>query len=221
MFASSRWLRPRDGQVTVICVNGNESPGWQDEKISARTDGSRIRRGGDRPARRRGSATRAGGEGPRLCRSAGRGRGEHRLQRVPGGPSLLGLRVSDVLLAVQKAAKRAKRQRLVLCGRRDAALVASSRRRSSRRCSQWRRRNCVSASCRSSTRTARPINAASILPGLLRDFGDVADLLGELARRKVLIAAGVGKLERKRTTVQIAEGRFSEDPRVLTEWLPQ
>ena len=40
------------------------------------------------------------------------------------GKSLLGMRVTDVLVAVRKIVDQGKGRRVVLCGRRDAALVA-------------------------------------------------------------------------------------------------
>ena len=45
---------------------------------------------------------------------------------VPPGPgkSLLGMRVTDVLEAVARVRRKAQPERLVLCGRRDSALVA-------------------------------------------------------------------------------------------------
>ena len=81
---------------------------------------------------------------------------------------------------------------MIVCGRRDAALVA-----------------CLAAAvepaidrvaCEEMVLSFRslfsaegfPINAASILPGLLQKFGDVADVLAQIAPRKVLVAAGVG-----------------------------
>jgi hypothetical protein len=63
----------------------------------------------------------------------------------------------------------------------------------------------------------RPINAASILPGLLRDFGDVADVLAEVAPRRMLLAAGVGELPRRIRSATIAAERFSKNGRALTE----
>ena len=48
----------------------------------------------------------------------------------------------------------------------------------------------------------RPTNAASILPGLLRDFGDVAEILTEIAPRKVLVSAGVMVLRRSRPDLE-------------------
>ena len=106
------------------------------------------------------------------------------------GKSLLGMRVTDVLAAVRKLVARLKPKRVVLCGRRDAALVA-----------------CLAAAVEPAidcvavedmlpsfhslfSAEGRPINAASILPGLLERFGDVADVLALVAPRKVLVAAG-------------------------------
>jgi hypothetical protein len=65
----------------------------------------------------------------------------------------------------------------------------------------------------------RPINSASILPGLLRDFGDVTDVLAAIAPRPVLVAAGVGESSGSHRSLKTAEGRFTADARLLTDWL--
>ena len=63
------------------------------------------------------------------------------------------------------------------------------------------------------------INAASILPGMLRDFGDMADVLARIAPRRVLIAAGVGKNTRNLASVRLVKGRYTQEIRLLTDWL--
>jgi hypothetical protein len=64
-----------------------------------------------------------------------------------------------------------------------------------------------------------PINAASILPGLLQKFGDVPDVLAQVARRKILVAAGVGGGAAGIPGVTTVAGRFSAEPRVLIDWI--
>ena len=61
------------------------------------------------------------------------------------------------------------------------------------------------------------INAASILPGLLRDFGNVVDVLDQIAPRRVLVAAGVYEMARSPRSVQLTGEKFTKAPRVLTE----
>ena len=95
------------------------------------------------------------------------------------GKSLVGMHVTDVIEAVQKVKARWKPDRIVVCGRRDAALVA-----------------CLAAAVEPSiTHVAveemllsfrslfsahgTPINAASVLPGLL---GALATLRRSLIR---------------------------------------
>ena len=135
------------------------------------------------------------------------------------GKSLVGMRVSDVLLAVHRLVARTKPKRVVLCGRRDAALTA-----------------CLAAAVEPAidcvavedllpsfrllfSADGHPINAASILPGLLQRFGDVADVIAQVVPRKVLVAARGGEITRRMPNVQIVARRFSSDPRVLTDWI--
>ena len=47
----------------------------------------------------------------------------------------------------------------------------------------------------------RPINAASILPSLLKEFGDVDQILASIGPRRMLSAAGLGKLARPLPTL--------------------
>src|SRR5262249_6675570 len=135
------------------------------------------------------------------------------------GKTLLGMRVSDVVAAVKKLSAEQKSSRVVLCGRRDAALVA-----------------CFAAAVDPAiTHVAlqempltyrlffdpagRPINAASIVPNLLRDFGDIGDALTEIAPRKVLVAAGLGKTATRSASVEFRERGFTEAASVLIDWL--
>jgi len=135
------------------------------------------------------------------------------------GKSLLGMRVSDVLAAVRNLRDRWWPRRIVVCGRCDAALVA-----------------CLSAAVEPSiTHVAAeemrlgfrplfqgpgtPVNAASILPGLLERFGDVPEVLAQIAPRKILIAAGVDDGARAASAVHSVPERFTGDPRRFTDWL--
>jgi cephalosporin-C deacetylase-like acetyl esterase len=136
------------------------------------------------------------------------------------GKSLVGMRVTDVLAAVRQALGRRTARRVVVCGRRDSALVA-----------------CLAAAIEPSiTHVATEelrlsfralfqapggaaINAASILPGLLERFGDVSEVLAEVAPRKILIAAGVGQDSRAMPGARTVRERFTVAPQVLTAWL--
>jgi hypothetical protein len=48
----------------------------------------------------------------------------------------------------------------------------------------------------------RPINAASLLPRMLRDFGDIADVVAALAPRPVLMAVPVAEPNQKMNSVR-------------------
>ncbi len=64
-----------------------------------------------------------------------------------------------------------------------------------------------------------PINAASILPGLLQKFGDVAEILAQIAPRKVLIASRIGESPGPAQHVRLTAARFTAEPQRLMEWL--
>ncbi|HEY7423972.1 MAG TPA: acetylxylan esterase [Gemmataceae bacterium] len=135
------------------------------------------------------------------------------------GKSLLGMRVADVLKAVAKVRADVKPARLVLCGRRDAALVV-----------------CFAAAVDPTIQAVageqmplsywplfgaegQAINAASILPRMLRDFGDLAAVLTAIAPRKVLAAAATGKPDQLVANLDQTDKRFSADAGVLLDWL--
>ena len=156
----------------------------------------------------------------RLRRPAGRRGGEHRLQRLPGGQVAAG----DA--CHRRAGRRAEAARAE--GSRGAWSCAAGAMRPwspawpprwSRRSRTWRPRRCCSASGRCFTARGTPINAASILPGLLERFGDVPDVLAEIAPRKILIAAGVDEGPRTSPSARTVRGRFTGDPRLFTDWL--
>jgi dienelactone hydrolase len=212
---------PGAKSTTLVLVNGNESRDWRDEKQFLET--MRL--------------------AYRIAIVDPRGVGQQRLElSVTGhdyadplvgveenvaynaflvGKTLLGMRVTDVLAAVAQVGSTAKSATIVLCGRRDAALVA-----------------CLAAAVESTIgRVAleelrlsylpffavegQPINAASILPGLLRDYGDIPDVLTQIVPRKVLIAAGVGEFPRNLRGVETIQGRFTSAPQKLLDWLQQ
>jgi hypothetical protein len=204
----------------VICVNGNEAPDWREQ-------------------RRFLVALEEAGHALAVVDPRGVGTLRPRLE-VPGhaytdplsgveenlaynaflvGQSLLGLRVADSLAAVRQVAARTRAPRVVLCGRRDAALVA---------CFAAAVEPAVhSVATEEMRRSFLPmfaadgdaINAASILPGLLHDFGDLPDILAHIAPRRVLVAAGSGENIPVDPCVKVTAGRFTSDPRVLTDWL--
>jgi hypothetical protein len=135
------------------------------------------------------------------------------------GKSLIGMRVTDVQAAVQKLTTQAKPSRIVLCGRRDAALVA-----------------CLTAAIEPSVThvamermpltyrwyfdpVGRPINAASVIPFFLRDYGDIDDVLTAITPRQMLSSGGLGQTAQRMPTLHQTERLITEDPSVLTDWL--
>jgi hypothetical protein len=64
-----------------------------------------------------------------------------------------------------------------------------------------------------------PINAASILPGILERFGDIDDILAQIAPRRTFIAAGVDERYRGMPYVTVARELFTKDARLLVDWL--
>ncbi len=109
------------------------------------------------------------------------------------GKSLPGMRVADVLKAFRNGSRRqGKPRRVIVYGRRDAALVACLAAAVDPMIDQVACEEMVLSFRSLFSAEGFPINAASILPGLLQKFGDVADVLAQVAPRKVLVASGAG-----------------------------
>src|SRR5262249_16286479 len=137
------------------------------------------------------------------------------------GKVLLGMRVADVQKALAQLGK-AKPARIVLAGRRDGALVATF--------AAALDKNIFGLAVRQMPHTllpplaadAKPINAASLVPALLRDFGDLADVLSAIAPRRILLAdfPFAKGVEPPTKVAAIASSSFSAAPEdFLTSWL--
>lgn len=208
------------GRTVVVCVNGNESGPWRDEKDFVRALVDRGHKvvaidprgvGELRPN----LAVRGHDYADALC-----GVEENiAYNAFLVGKSLLGIRVTDVAAAVKRLSTDIRPARIVVCGRADAAIVG-----------------CLAAAIDPTITHAaveglplsfrplfeaagRPINAASVLPRLLRDFGDVTEILDAIAPRKVLLSAGVGKLPRPSTSAVATERSLVKEPGLLLDWL--
>ena len=154
----------------LVCINGNEARDWREEAVLLKA------------AEHEGHAVMViDPRGVGAARPSIFARAPHYADPLSGaeeniaynaflvGKSLLGMRVADVLAAIGRIGETVKPRRIVVCGRRDAALVA-----------------CLAAAvdpaidrvaCEDMLLSFRPlfaaegfpINAASILPGLLAE----------------------------------------------------
>jgi hypothetical protein len=208
------------GKPLVLCVNGNETPDWREQRDFLR-------------------ALEAAGHGVAVVDPRGTGASRLSLKSREGGDyadpisgveenvaynaflvgrSLLGLRVSDVLAVVRALTAGTRPPRVVLCGRRDAALVACFAAAVEPAIDAVATEEMLRSVLPLFSAEGHPLNAASILPGLLRDFSDLPDVLARVGPRRVLVAAGVGDA-RDLPSVRLTADRFTRDPRVLTDWL--
>ncbi len=209
----------KDNRTLILLVNGNETAGWQEENAFLKA------------LEQRGYAVVVvDPRGVGALRSDLVVKGHDYADPLAGveenvaynaflvGKSLLGMRVTDVLAAIKKTMT-GTLSRLVLCGRRDSALVA-----------------CLTAAVEPAVKhlaveemllsylplfeaVGRPINAASILPGMLDRYGDLGDVLAEIAPRKVLVAAGVGKSGKQLDSIESRDRPFSKNPKDMLDWL--
>src|SRR5439155_20616168 len=163
-------------KTLIVCVNGNETGGWQDEKDFVQA----LDRRGYRVV-----AVDPRGVGKLRPGLAVKGRAyADPLMGVEAnlaanaflvGKSLAGMRVTDVRAALRRAAGDTPWARVVLCGRRDAGLVACLAAAVEPRVTHVAAEDVPLTFRIFFDASGRPVNAASILPGLLRDFGDIGD----------------------------------------------
>jgi dienelactone hydrolase len=211
----------KPGKPHVLCVNGVETAEWQTQAAFVAALGKAgvgvtvIDPRGVGKLRPAGLEVRGHAHADPLCG------GEENLayNAFLLGKNLLGMRAADVLKAVADVRTATKADRVVLCGRGDAALVA-----------------CFAAAVDPTIHAVaveemplsywplfeaegKPINAASVLPRMLRDFGDIAAVLAAIAPRKVLAAAATGKPDRPVPNLDQTDKRFTADPAVLLDWL--
>ena len=135
------------------------------------------------------------------------------------GKSVLAMRVTDVLAALRRLAHPTEPKKLVLVGRRDAALAACFAAAIEPEVEQVAVEDLLPSFRSLFSPEGRPINAASIVPGLLQQFGDVDDVLAQIGPRKVLVAGALRGEHAGARGVSVVENRFSQDANVLLEWL--
>ncbi len=207
-------------QTVVVLINGNESRGWNEETellkalegrghVVVVVDPRGV--GQNRP--------KVFAQAPHYADPLSGAEENIAYNAFLVGKSLLGMRVADVLKALETLMAGRKPGRVVVCGRHDAAIVACLASAVDPRIDQVACEDMLLSFRPLFAADGFPINAASILPGLLQKFGDVADILAQIAPRKVLVAAGIGQASRLSTNVQINPARLSQEPRHLIDWM--
>jgi hypothetical protein len=211
----------KPGSAHVVCVNGAATADWQTEKAFIDALGKRgigvtvVDPRGVGKLRPAGLQVRGHDYADPLC-----GVEENiAYNAFLVGKNLLGMRVADVLKAVASLREDGKPGRVILCGRQDAALVAIFAAAIDPMIDAVAVES-LQLSFRSFFEPeGTPINAASILPRMLRDYGDITDVLSAIAPRRVLVAGISGKPEALIENVTRAENRLSTDGKILLEWL--
>jgi hypothetical protein len=137
------------------------------------------------------------------------------------GRSLLGMRVADVRAAVGKLVSDRRPSSLVLCARKDAALVACLATAVEPKVNRLAVQEMPLSYLPLFEAEGHPINAASILPGMLSGFGDIPDVLATISPRSVLAASPRFGLGRRTPSFRQTDRPFTDDPAVLLDWLRQ
>jgi cephalosporin-C deacetylase-like acetyl esterase len=209
------------GEPLVVLVNGNETRDWQNEKefvAVLREKGFAV------------VAVDSRGVGKLRPAIAVRGSRAYSdpLESIEGnlaanaflvGKSLAGMRVTDLRAALKELAATLHKKRVVVVGRADGAMTALLTAAIEPTITDVAVEELPLSMRWYFDPVGRPICGASVVPGLLRDFGDVKDILAMIAPRRVLVSAGFGTLAEPLPAVQRVEGRISSSPRLLSDWL--
>jgi dienelactone hydrolase/pimeloyl-ACP methyl ester carboxylesterase len=210
----------REDAPLILCINGNEAPDWAREQALL-----------DALAKRGNAVKTLDPRGVGRLRVALPSRGSDYADPLSGveenlaynaflvGESLLGMRVADVLAAVAELSEAPGRRPIVLCGRRDSALVACLAAALEPRIARVAIEGALLTFLPLFAADGPAINAASMLPGMLRDYGDIPDVLAEISPRQVFAAAPRGTLGRPLPSVQVTDARFTAEPKRLLDWL--
>ncbi len=210
----------KNAHVHFLCLNGIETPDWREAKDFLNA-----------LSRQGAAVTVIDPRGVGALRPALEVRGHAYSDPLCGveenlaynaflvGKSLLGMRVTDVLKAVSQIRAKDQAARLVVCGRRDAALVACLAAAVEPAITRVAVEDMLLSFWRLFDAGGRPINAASVLPGLLRDFGDLDAVLAAIAPGAVLVAAPQGELSRRVANVMVNDKPFTRDARMVLDWL--
>jgi dienelactone hydrolase len=209
----------KPGGVHLLCINGNESGDWEADFIAAlgRRDVAvtAVHPRGVGKLRPTGLEVKGHAYADPLC-----GVEENLAYNAfLVGKNLLGMRVTDVLRAAAQIRADDKPGRLVLCGRRDAALVAVLAAALNPDVAAVAVEEMPLSYWPLFDPEGRPVNAASILPRILRDFGDIGAVLAAIAPRRVLAAASTGDADRKVPNLDRTDRKLTADTGVLVDWL--
>jgi hypothetical protein len=136
------------------------------------------------------------------------------------GETLVGMRTADVIAAVRQIMKRNQPEKVILCGRKDAGLIALMAASIEPMISGVAVEEIPESFMSLLSESAAPLNAASIVPGLLADFGDIPEILDTVSPRKALISKTSVKLNPKSVgSVRIEKNKFSTNPNLIMDWL--
>lgn len=211
----------KPGRPHVVCVNGVEGAEWQKEAAFVAALGKAgvgvtvIDPRGVGKLRPAGLEVKGHAHADPLC-----GVEENLAYNAfLLGRNLLGMRVADVLKAVAEVKADTKAERVVLCGRKDSALAACLTAVVDPAITAVAVEDMLLSYWPLFEADGKAINAASILPRILRDFGDVSAVLLAIAPRKVLAASATGKPDHEVANLTQTEKRFSADAGVLLDWL--
>ncbi|MFM7590312.1 MAG: hypothetical protein ACKO85_00825, partial [Isosphaeraceae bacterium] len=213
----------KNGQPMIIFINGNEGSDWRNangfvKKLHENGFGTVLIEPRGMGSRKR----------PELNRNLNYTDPVSSIEANVGynaslvGKSLIGLRVADTLAAIDMMTREYNPSKILLCGSGDAALVGLLTAVLSQTVSGLLLDKMLLSYRKVISSEGFALSEANVVPGILRDYGDIADLLSELRARPVLLTSVADHDNFQKAANHKLENRsLLEISPELTVWLKQ
>ena len=136
------------------------------------------------------------------------------------GRSLLGMRVADLIKAIEMMIREYKPEKLLLCGSGDAALVALFAAGCEPRVAGVILENLLPSYEKALSLAGFALSEANLVPGIIRSYGDIPKVLSSLRPRPVLITSVASPDEFGRSEyIEIQSKSLATSPQMGGDWL--
>jgi pimeloyl-ACP methyl ester carboxylesterase len=136
------------------------------------------------------------------------------------GRSLLGMRVADLIKAIEMMIREYKPEKFLLCGSGDAALVALFAADCEPRVAGVILENLLPSYEKALSPAGFALSEANLVPGIMRSYGDIPKVLSSLRPRPVLITSVASPDEFGRSEhIEIQSKSLATSPQMGGDWL--
>lgn len=220
-FVAERGVTLKNGQPLIIFINGNENSDWREandfvKQLHESGYGTVLLEPRGMGSRKRQDLNRNLNYTDPI--SSVEANIAYNASLV--GQSLIGLRVADTLATINMMIREYNPSKILLCGSGDAALVGLFSAVLSPRISGLILDKMLLSYRKVISSEGFALSEANVVQGILRDYGDISDLLNELKARPVLLT-GVENAHgfQKAKHIQVENRSVTEISPELSVWL--